>query len=179
MDYPERVETERLLLRRWEPSDVAAMRAIWADDEVWMALGGLPRGDRIEIADRSLERRIANWEEDGFGLWAVVPRGHHEAVGWAGAWRQDVAPSLLGEIELGWTLRRGWWDRGLASEAARASLATAAEHIAPPRVISLIAPPNERSARVSEKLGMEPVSEVASRDGNPLRVFALDLPAEG
>ena len=179
MDYPRRVETERLLLRAWEVGDAEAMRAIWADDDVWTSLGGLPGGDRIAVADASLTRRLADWSDNGFGLWAIVPRDEPQPIGWAGAWRQDVAPALAGEIELGWTLRRAWWGQGLASEAARASLATAAEHVAPPRVISLIASSNARSAAVAAGLGMTHQSDTTSRDGNALRVFALDLPAAG
>ncbi len=84
-----------------------------------------------------------------------------------------MAPALDGEIEIGWTLRRPFWGRGLATEAASAAVATAFERLSPNRLISLIAPANERSAAVAGRLGMSQESETLSRVGLPLRVFEL------
>jgi hypothetical protein len=37
--FPERIETERLVLRRWHEDDQAAVMGIWADLGVWRAIG--------------------------------------------------------------------------------------------------------------------------------------------
>ena len=173
MDYPECVETDSLLLRRWRSDDAQAMRALWSDPDVWAALSGTPDANPRQVAEASLGRQLGHWDRHGFGLWAVVPHGERAPVGWAGAWFQDVAPALDGEIEIGWTLRRSFWGRGLATEAASAAVATAFELLSPGRLISLIAPANERSAAVAGRLGMRQDSETRSRTGLPLRVFAL------
>ena len=176
MPYPEHAASERLLLRRWQLSDRAAYAAIWADDHVRAAL---TRGHDIEPAELAavgFERQLATWERHGFGLWAAIPDDAAEPVGWIGAWRQDVAPALDGEIEIGWTLRHSWWGRGLATEGAATAIAVAFEHLQPPRVISLIAPDNERSIAVARRLDMTAASETPGRDGLPLVVHALDGP---
>jgi RimJ/RimL family protein N-acetyltransferase len=53
------------------------------------------------------------------------------------------------EIELGWLLRRPFWGRGIATEAAQAL-----RPLVPGRVVSLIRVGNDASANVARKLGM-------------------------
>jgi RimJ/RimL family protein N-acetyltransferase len=179
VDYPEHIQTERLTLRRWHEEDAGAYAAIWADADVWRSLAGGSSADRAEVARDALARQLRHWAELDFGLWAAIPADADEPVGWIGAWRQQVAPALDGEIEIGWTLRRPWWHRGLATEGATLAVRTAFEHLQPPRVISLIHPQNDRSAAVALRLGMTHVSETPNRDGIPLRVFALEAPPPG
>ncbi len=177
--YPEQIETDRLLLRRWREDDAAAYAAIWRDPDVWSALGGGSGADPSELAPQALAKQLRHWAEYRFGLWAAIPDdAEGEPVGWIGAWRQDVAPALAGEIEIGWTLRRPWWGRGLATEGARAAAAGAFKHLPVERVISLVAHANLRSAAVAGRLGMRPHTDTPSREGRPLRVYALAREAE-
>ncbi|MDX6637217.1 MAG: hypothetical protein QOJ01_728 [Solirubrobacterales bacterium] len=156
MPYPERVETERLLLRRWTAGDLGAMRAIWSDPAVLQSLHPSDSGDPDEIARNALKRHVGAWERDGFGLWAAVDPAEDEVIGWIGAWRQDVGPELGGEVEVGWTLRSPWWGRGLALEGARAAAATAFAEFDVERLISLIGADNQRSIAVATRLGSRP-----------------------
>jgi RimJ/RimL family protein N-acetyltransferase len=174
VDYPERIETERLTLRRWRQDDADAYATIWADPDVWRSLAGGREADPVEVANEAFPRQLRYWADRDFGLWAAIPHDADGPVGWIGAWHQDVAPALNGEIEVGWALRRPWWGRGLATEGASAAIETAFEHLGPPRVISLIHLQNERSAAVAARLGMTQTSETASRHGIPLRVWSLE-----
>ena len=54
---------------------------------------------------------------------------------------------------MGWALRRDYWGRGYAFEAATMALRVAFETLKWPQAISLIAPMNERSIRLAERLG--------------------------
>jgi RimJ/RimL family protein N-acetyltransferase len=175
--YPEEETTARLTLRRWTPEDAAAQAAIWSDPEVWTALRSRETDDPRKAAARSLARHLAHWEKHGFGLWAVVPRGEDEPVGWAGAWYPHFVPELRGEMEIGWTLRRDYRGRGLATEAARRAVATAFEHLGPDRVISLIAPTNQPSASVAARLGMRRAGATTSDHEIALDVYELARPA--
>jgi RimJ/RimL family protein N-acetyltransferase len=165
------------LLRRWRPSDAAAYAAIWEDEHVRRALApGRPVAP-ADAAAAGLARQLRQWERDGFGLWAAIPHDSDGTpVGWIGAWRQDVAPELAGEIEIAWTLRRPWWGRGLATEGAELAVAVAFEHLRPPRVVSLIAAGNDRSVAVALRLGMSYGGETHHREGPPLAVYALNCP---
>jgi len=171
--YPERLETARLLLRRWRPTDADAFAAIWADPEVWRALRPDEDADQEAVAAASFSKHVRHWEEHGFGLWAAVPRGERDPVGWVGAWLPDFVPDLAGEIEIAWTLRREFWGHGLATEGARAAADHALRSLAANRVISLIAPANHRSASVAVKLGMSDEGRTVTRDGMELELYSL------
>jgi RimJ/RimL family protein N-acetyltransferase len=143
---------------------------------VWGAIAG-DRGDNpAAVAEQAFARQLAHWADRGFGLWAAIPNGADEPVGWIGAWHQDIAPALDGDIEIGWGLRRPWWGRGLATEGARVTAEIAFEHLSPRRLISLIHPQNSRSQAVAARLGMRHTSETHHRDGLVLRVYSLDAP---
>jgi RimJ/RimL family protein N-acetyltransferase len=171
--YPERVLTPRLELRRWRDSDREAQAAIWADPDVlsWLRPDG---GDPGAYAAESFERHRRHWEEHGFGPWAIVERESDAVIGWTGAAHPTFIPELADEVEIGWVLRRSYWGRGLAIEAARAALDAASEHLHAPRLISLIRPDNQRSIAVARRLGMAEAGEAFHPEANlRLRVYAL------
>ena len=76
----------------------------------------------------------------------------------------------MNEIEIGYRLHPDYWNRGLATEAARAVRDYAFEVMKLERVISLIHPDNRASRRVTEKNGMTLEKETTFR-GFPTLVF--------
>jgi RimJ/RimL family protein N-acetyltransferase len=69
-------------------------------------------------------------------------------------------------------LRRPYWGRGLATEAARAAIETAHAYLDPPRLISLIHPANHRSISVARRLGMVEAGDAVHPElGVPLRLY--------
>jgi RimJ/RimL family protein N-acetyltransferase len=173
---PERLETERLLLRRWRPGDLDAFAAMNADAGV-MRFVGARRPLTREESERLLAQIVGHWERHGFGLWAVQPRGDGtEPIGFVGLAVPAFLPAVLPAVEVGWRLAPGWWGHGLATEGARASVAAAWAALGLRRLLSIIHPDNERSLRVAAKLGMRP-----GRDrllpGSRARVRVLELDA--
>jgi ribosomal-protein-alanine N-acetyltransferase len=55
------------------------------------------------------------------------------------------------KTEVGWRLDRAWWNRGLATEGALASLGYGFEVLELERIISFTVPENAASRRVMEK----------------------------
>lgn len=173
MAYPERVETNRLLLRRWEPADGRAMAAIWREPEVWSVMRPGAAYDPDHWRSM-LDRQLEHWATHRFGLWAALDREASEVVGWIGAQHPRFIPQLADQVEVGWTLRPAFWGRGLATEGAIASIDTAFTHLDADEVISLIHPTNERSIAVATRLGMHHARDVLHLDlGEDLRVYAL------
>ena len=129
MAFPEIVRTSRLTLRRWQEEHVEAMTAVWADPEVWGALRPGEPFDPAFAASRA-ELHVRHWHEHGFGLWVVEERASGELAGWVGPWHPTFVPELADRVEIGWTLRRPFWGRGLATEGAEAAVAAAFSHLA-------------------------------------------------
>ncbi|MDP8943119.1 MAG: GNAT family N-acetyltransferase, partial [Actinomycetota bacterium] len=173
MGFPETLCTPRLTLRRWREEHVEAMAAVWGDPDVWRALRPGEQFDPEFAAGRA-ELHVRHWHEHGFGLWVVEERASGELAGWVGPWHPTFVPELADRIEIGWTLRRPFWGRGLAVEGAEAAVAAAFSHLGVDEVISLIYPGNRRSIAVARRLGMGPGRVVRHPGiGQDLRIYAL------
>ncbi|MFJ5550282.1 GNAT family N-acetyltransferase [Streptomyces sp. NPDC093225] len=167
--------TPRLRLRRWEDDDLVPMAEIHADPEVMRWVGdGRPRN--LEETADAIERWEEEWDEEGFGLFAVELLGSGELAGFAGLSVPHFLPEVLPAVEIGWRLGRPFWGQGYASEAAHASLEFALQDRGLDRVVSICRPQNQASENVMRKLGMTPcLDTVHPAHGHPLRVFEIDL----
>jgi RimJ/RimL family protein N-acetyltransferase len=163
------IETERLRIRAFEPDDLEEISAIYADPEVMrhVCLGVL---DRERTAELLAGYRSAQ-DERGFSTWAVVERETGTVVGDTGF--GVYAPT--GEPELGYTFATAVWGRGYALEAASASIGAAFAHLPHRRLVAKIELGNERSLRLAERLGLQPV-ETIDVDGHPHLLLALERP---
>jgi RimJ/RimL family protein N-acetyltransferase len=157
--FPERAETGRLVLRRPGPGDRDAWLEIWADPAVVAALRpGLGPDPRFALG--RFEHHLDHWERHGFGLWLAEERETGTVAGWCGPAHPLFVPQLAEEVEVGWTLRRPFWGRGLAFEAAGTAVSTAFGHLVMERLIALVDATNRRSQRVAARLGMRHVDTV-------------------
>ena len=164
-----RLETERLILRGWEERDLDSYAAMTADAEVmrFMGRGPFNRAD----AWREIAFYLGHFELRGFTHWALELRETGELVGRCGPYFPEGWPGL----EVGWLLGREHWGNGYASEAAGAALDYAWSELGAERVISLVHPDNERSARVAQRLGGE-IDGTANIQGFEVNVFAYPRP---
>ena len=155
------LETERLILRMWREADFEAYAELCADPEVMRYLGGKVF-DRTE-AWRHMASMIGHWHLRGYGIWAVEEKESGSLVGRIGCINPEGWPGF----EVGWTLKREFWGKGYATEAARRALEYGFKELDKPHVISLIHPENRASIRVAERLG-------ETLEGNA-RVFDTDV----
>lgn len=147
----DRLETERLVLRRWSDEDRAPFAALNADPEVarWL-LGPLTRAE----SDALLDRIEAGFDAHGFGLWAVERRDASGLLGFTGLALARADLPCAGEVEVGWRLARPAWGRGYATEAARAAVAYGFNGLRLAEMVSFTAATNARSRAVMQRLGM-------------------------
>jgi RimJ/RimL family protein N-acetyltransferase len=138
------LSTPRLLLRPLAEADLEAFAEICAEPAVMRFIGARRPSTRDECAE-VLARVTAQWEQQGYGQWAVVERDTGLLVGWVGFRAQPIGP----EPELGWALRSSRWGRGLATEAVRAVI----RHAAFPTITCVIDPTNVASVRLAERVG--------------------------
>lgn len=152
------LETPRLVLRRWRADDVAAMAAINADPEVMRWIGGGSTTD--EPGTRTgIEWCEKEWDQHGFGLFAVEVRKSAELAGFAGLSIPAFLPEVMPAVEIGWRLGRPFWGQGIATEAAQAALRFGLVDCELERIVSIAQVGNRASTRIMEKLGMSPERE--------------------
>jgi RimJ/RimL family protein N-acetyltransferase len=133
------LETERLLLRDWQPSDAAPFAALNADPEVTRYLNGPMRREQ---SDELLARIRNHWQDHGFGLYAVEVKDSGAFAGFVGLAIPSFLPDVLPAVEVGWRLAREHWGNGYATEGARASLRFGFEELELRQIISIIDPDN-------------------------------------
>jgi RimJ/RimL family protein N-acetyltransferase len=145
-----RIETDRLVLRRWQLDDVEPLAAIRSHPEVARWLGQSTLDDTRRVVERFEE----SFESRGFGRFAVEDRESGALVGWSGLMHAAAWEATPEKDEIGWLVAPDRWGEGLASEAARAALDDAFERVGLLRVIAFALPENEASIRVMERCGM-------------------------
>jgi RimJ/RimL family protein N-acetyltransferase len=143
--------TKRLILRHWRDSDRELFARLNADPRV---MEFMPRILSKEESDALAERIEAHFRQHGFGLYAVELRQIGEFIGFIGLNVPSFAARFTPCVEIGWRLAANHWERGLATEGARAILRYGFEVLGLNEVVSFTAPANVRSRRVMEKLGM-------------------------
>src|SRR5205823_3339981 len=102
-------------------------RSVWANRDVQRGLWGEQQVDESFVRAR-FDHHVAGWERDGFGLFAAIDQASGETAGLSGPSHPDFVDGLEREVEVGWSYRPAFQGRGLATEAARALIASASEH---------------------------------------------------
>ncbi|WP_030569856.1 GNAT family N-acetyltransferase [Streptomyces aureocirculatus] len=169
------IRTPRLLLRRWHDDDLAPMADINADPQVmrWIDDGSVRDLDHTAEA---IERWEEEWDEEGFGLFAVELLASGELAGFTGLSVPDFLPEVGPAVAISWRLGSQFWGQGYASEAAHATLEFALQDRGLDRVISINRVGDDASGNILRKLGMVPERETAHPEyGYPLQVHTIDL----
>src|SRR5216684_4372351 len=113
------IETERLLLREWWDTDVAAFAAINADPVVMQFF---PEPYTEERTRRFVDLIRTRWSELGYSLWAVERKDTGRFIGYVGLWPATFPAHFTPAVEVGWRLAADQWRHGYATEGAKAAL---------------------------------------------------------
>lgn len=141
-----RLETERLVLRRFEPSDLQAFFQFFSDGEVNRFLPWFPVRD-LEEAQAFYQQRYAPVYAKAQGYaYAICRKEDNVPIGY-------VNGETEGARDFGYGLRKEFWGQGIVTEASRAVLAQMKED-GVPFVTATHDRENPGSGRVMQKLGM-------------------------
>jgi ribosomal-protein-alanine N-acetyltransferase len=165
----ETLETERLRLRPFSLDDVDAYYERISSDAAVMRY--LPGGKPRQRSDSQwvVGYFVRHAELHGFGVWAVEEKASGLFIGHAGL---EYIPGAQ-EVEIAYTLGRAYWGRGLATEAAKASLRYGFESLNLPEIYGLAFTPNTASQNVMRKLGMVYEGVTDRYYGSELACFRL------
>ncbi len=141
--------TKRLLLREMTQADYPALCEMLMDPEVMTAY---EHAFSEEEAHAWLDRQLARYQEDGFGLWAVVLQETGRMIGQCGLTWQDAKGTR--RLEIGYLFCKAFWHQGYATEAAMACKAYAFDRLGAEEVCSIIRDTNLASQRVALRNGM-------------------------
>jgi RimJ/RimL family protein N-acetyltransferase len=173
------VETPRLRLREWDAEDEVRFYEVMNRPEVMQHLGGIQSPEEWSAA----YQRVIGFQRDyGHTFWIIEERDSGEILGFCGIKRVNApgAGDLTGKHEIGWRLVPELWGKGIAKEAAIASMDLAFGRFDAPQVIATTVSANAASQGLMKRLGMkrrEELDYVDTRFGpelNPTIVFTMD-----
>ena len=172
-------------MREWGEGDEQAFYAVMNRPEVMRHLGGVQTPEGWNAA----YQRIVGFQRDyGHSFWIVENRESRDLLGFCGIKRVNApgAGDLTGRHEIGWRLRPEAWGKGIAKEAAIASMDLAFDRFDAPDVLALTVPSNTPSQGLMIRLAMTRRSDLDYTDTrfgpdlNPTLVFMMtaeDWPA--
>jgi RimJ/RimL family protein N-acetyltransferase len=148
------INTIRLRLRRWRAEDIEPFAAMCGDPDVMRHIGS-GAIQTHEQASRSIHEFEREWEDKGYGLFAVEKRDTEEFIGFAGLSEPNFLPEIMPAVEIGWRFVRQYWGNGYATEAARAALDFGLQQLGIREIVSIYQSENHASRRIIEKLEMQ------------------------
>ncbi len=167
------IETDRLILRTWNESDLHPFVQMNQDPQVMEFFPQTLSAEETE----GLFRRISTFlEEKGFGLFAAETRQTQEFLGFIGLSVPTFTAHFTPCVEIGWRLARRFWKQGYATEGARACLNYGFSVLTLREIVSFTSKLNTRSIDVMERIGMRYRGEFDHpnlEQGHPLRTHVL------
>lgn len=146
------VETARLRLRQWKPTDRVPFAALNADSRVMEFFPSLLT--RIE-SDAVADRCQSLIEERGWGFWAVEAKANQEFIGFVGLHTPSAELPFAPCVEVGWRLAFQHWGKGFATEAAKEAIRVGFQLLGLLEIVSFTAVRNLRSRKLMKRLGMQ------------------------
>lgn len=151
MPAPIELNTTRLKLRQWQPSDKAPFAALNADPQV---MEYFPSVLNKQQSDQMLDRCATLINERGWGFWAVERLDTQEFIGFTGLHIPTADLPFMPCVEIGWRLASHSWGQGFATEAALGALRMGFKQLELNEIVSFTSVINTRSRKVMERLDM-------------------------
>ena len=179
------IRTERLILRPWREDDKPRFADIVNTPAMMEHFGGLTtRASLDELLDRAMQQQA----RDGHCMWAVELRSDRSLAGICGVRHDEryADKPVADDLEIGWRIAQPLWGRGIAREAAEASIAWGWANTSFARISAWTTAANARSWGLMERLGMVRRRDLDFRhprfdsDDDPfgrMIVYAIDRPA--
>lgn len=130
-------------------SDYESLCEIMQDDETMEAYNGA--FSNAEVQDW-LDKQLSRYQNNGFGLWAVILKKNGKMIGQCGLTMQEWNGRTL--LEIGYLFQRAYWHCGYATEAAIACRDYAFAVLCADEVFSIIRDTNTASQNVAARVGM-------------------------
>ena len=149
-------QTERLIIREFQVSDIEALAKILAKPEVMQFFSPTGALSYKQTAVK-IQSFLDSYQQYGYGKYALIHRQSKRLIGYCGIAVEEIEGKL--ENELGYRLDSDFWGKGLATEAVKACLEYYFDKFKFDSVLGIVEPENKASIRVLEKVGMEFVKE--------------------
>jgi RimJ/RimL family protein N-acetyltransferase len=159
------LETERLILRKFEETDVERMFLMDSNPEVMKYIGVPPLSD-INESKNIIKMIQQQYRDNGVGRLAVIEKETNLLIGWSGLKLLTQEINGYNNIyDLGYRFLPESWGKGYALESAKASLDFGFNDLKVETIYAHAHCENEGSNHILRKLGFEKTGEFTEPDG--------------
>ena len=158
-----KLETERLLLRRFELSDAEEMFENWANDSEVTKYLTWPAHQNITVTKSVLEDWVSQYDNNQYYQWGIELKEDNQLIGSIGIVRLD---NQIKSVHVGFCIGQKWWGKGIMSEALEKLMDYFFNEIKANRVDSRHDPRNIGSGKVMQNCGMLYEGTVKQGDWN-------------
>ncbi len=145
-------ETERLILRQWQESDIAPFAEMNSDPEVMKYFPKtLSFEETLEMYDRCKGNK--NGFGQGIGLYVAEEKSSGKFIGFVGL---NIPVHMPNSVEIGWRLKKEFWGKAYATEAAKKWLEIGFDEYDLKEIISFTTPQNIKSQEVMKRMARYP-----------------------
>ena len=160
----QKLETDRLILRRYIDADAAAMYKNWASDkEVTKFLMWQAHASQT-VSESVIQDWIKQYANKNYYNWAIILKDNGaEPIGNIAVVDMKEETSMA---HIGYCLGRPWWHKGITSEALKAVMDFLFDSVNVNRSELRHDPRNPNSGKVMKKCGMKYEGTLRSSDWN-------------
>lgn len=145
------IETDRLRLREFTLDDAPFVLKL-VNEPAWLEnIGDKSVHSLDDACNYLLQGPIKSYQDNGYGLYLTELKLKGEPVGMCGLVKRE----FFENPDVGFAFLPQYWGLGFASEAARATLDYAQQHLHINTVLGLTSMGNASSMRVLEKIGLK------------------------
>lgn len=160
----QKLETERLILRRFKKEDADAMYKNWASDSEVTKFLMWPPHESPEVSLDIIEDWIKQYSDNSYYQWAIVLKENgDEPIGGISA---VSVKEEISAVHIGYCIGKKWWHKGITSEALKAVMDYFFDVVGVNRIESRHDPRNPNSGKVMKKCGMKYEGTFRSADWN-------------
>lgn len=160
-----------MIIREYVPEDLVQLHMILSDP---MTMSFWPAPFTLEQAGDWIEDNLYNYDEQGFGRWAIVSKETRMIIGDCGINQIEIDGQI--ENDLGYIIHKYLWNEGYASEAAEACKNYAFDVLGLNRLCANMPTNHILSQRVAEKIGMTLEKEFPNERNRGIitRLYAIE-----
>ncbi|QNU65415.1 GNAT family N-acetyltransferase [Ruminiclostridium herbifermentans] len=145
------IETDRLILRKFNLGDANNMFTNWANDDEVTKYLTWPAHKSVEESEKIIGMWIKDYDSQNFYQWCIELKQTGEAIG--GISVVNIKEDIR-SVEVGYCIGRKYWGQGITSEAFGALITFFFEEVQVNRIEARHDINNPNSGRVMEKCGL-------------------------
>ena len=147
-----RIETERLILRKFTIDDADDMYNNWANDDLVTEYLTWPTHSSVEVSKMVLDYITASYKNEDTYSWAIFDKEFNEVIGTIGVVDKDDNHEYC---TMGYCIGQQYWGKGITTEALKVVIEFLFKEVCYERIQAFFHSTNIASGKVMEKAGMK------------------------